>query len=47
VEGGALRMRDEMSRWNPLWRTVTVLVRLDIAAGIFLAAGLRLWLTWH
>jgi Domain of unknown function (DUF3291) len=35
-----------MSRWNPFWRTITVLVRLDIAACIVLAAALWLWLTW-
>jgi hypothetical protein len=42
-----MRMRDEMSRWNPFWRAITVLVRLDIAACIILAAGLFVWLTWH
>jgi hypothetical protein len=29
------------------WRTITLLVRLDIAAGIATTAGLLLWLTWH
>jgi len=34
-----------LSDW--LWRSVTVLVRLDMAAGIAIAAGLVLWLMWH
>jgi hypothetical protein len=29
------------------WRGVTLLVRLDMAAGIAIAAGLALWLMWH
>jgi hypothetical protein len=29
------------------WRTVTLLVRLDMAAGICLTTALWLWLTWH
>jgi hypothetical protein len=29
------------------WRTITLSVRLDIAAGIATTAGLLLWLTWH
>jgi len=29
------------------WRAVTLLVRLDIAAGIALAAALFLFVTWH
>jgi len=28
------------------WRSITLLVRLDIAACIAIAAGLLLWLTW-
>jgi len=29
------------------WRAATLLVRLDMAAGITLAAALLLFLTWH
>ena len=29
------------------WRTVTLLVRLDMATAIVLTAALWLWLTWH
>ncbi len=29
------------------WRGVTVLVRLDMAAGIAVTAALLLWMTWH
>jgi len=29
------------------WRAVTLLVRLDMAAGIALAAALFLFVTWH
>jgi hypothetical protein len=32
---------------NRFWRSVTLLVRLDIAAGIAIAAGLVLWSMWH
>jgi hypothetical protein len=32
---------------NRFWRTLTCLVRLDIAAGILLAIGLLLWVQWH
>ncbi len=32
---------------NRFWRLLTLLVRLDIAAGITLTAGLLFWLTWH
>jgi hypothetical protein len=32
---------------NRFWRWLTLLVRLDMAAGIAIAAGLLLWLTWH
>jgi hypothetical protein len=34
-------------RSEPIWRTLTLLVRLDMAAGIVLAAGLWFWLAWH
>jgi hypothetical protein len=30
-----------------VWRVVSNLVRLDMAAGIALTAALLLWLTWH
>ena len=30
-----------------VWRTLTVLARLDMAAGVVLAAGLWFWLAWH
>jgi len=36
-----------MTLSDRLWRSVTVLVRLDMAAGIAIAAGLVLWLMWH
>jgi hypothetical protein len=29
------------------WRSVTLSVRLDMTAGIAIAAGLVLWLMWH
>jgi len=29
------------------WRVAMLAVRLDMAAGIILAAGLSVWLTWH
>ncbi len=29
------------------WRSVTVLVRIDMIAAIVLATGLFLWLTWR
>jgi hypothetical protein len=29
------------------WRAVTLLVRLDVAAGIVIAAALFLFVTWH
>jgi hypothetical protein len=30
-----------------VWRVVSNLVRIDIAAGITLTAVLWIWLTWH
>ena len=36
-----------MTLSDRFWRGVTVVVRLDMAAGIVIAAGLLLWLTWH
>jgi hypothetical protein len=38
-------MANSMS--NRFWRGVTVLVRLDMAAGIAVTAALLLWMTWH
>ena len=32
---------------NRFWRVVTMLVRLDMAAGIAVAAALSLWMMWH
>jgi hypothetical protein len=36
-----------MTLSDRFWRGVTVVVRFDMAAGIAIAAGLLLWLTWH
>jgi hypothetical protein len=36
-----------MTMSSRLWRVVTVLVRLDIAASIAVAAALYLWMVWH
>jgi hypothetical protein len=49
MEDGALRVRNgaRMSRSDRFWRSVTLLVRLDMAAGIAIAAGLLLVLVWH
>ena len=50
MESGALRVSDGLRTMilsNPFWRSVTWLVRLDIAASIVIAAGLLLWLMWH
>jgi hypothetical protein len=32
---------------NRFWRRLTWLIRLDMAAGLVLAAGLLLWLQWN
>jgi hypothetical protein len=32
---------------NRFWRSVTWLVRLDMAVGIAIAVALPLWLMWH
>jgi hypothetical protein len=32
---------------NRFWRVLTLLVRLDIAAGLIMAAALLLWLALH
>jgi hypothetical protein len=29
------------------WRSITLLVRLDMAAGILGAAALLIWIAWH
>jgi hypothetical protein len=50
MEDGALRVRNgarRMSRSERCWRGATLLVRLDMAAGIAIAAGLLLVLVWH
>jgi hypothetical protein len=49
MEDGALRVRNgaRMSRSDRFWRSVTLLVRLDMAACIAIAAGLLLVLVWH
>src|SRR5215831_10536203 len=47
VEDGALRLRDgvrTMTLSDRFWRSVTLLVRLDMAAGIAITAGLVFWL---
>jgi hypothetical protein len=36
-----------MRYWTRFWRVLAMLVRLDIAAGIAMTAGLLLWLNWH
>jgi hypothetical protein len=36
-----------MMQTNFFWRAVTMLVRLDMAAGIVIAAALFLWMMWH
>ena len=32
---------------NPLWRTLTLLARLDIAASLSIAAALCIWMALH
>jgi hypothetical protein len=36
-----------MTFTDRFWHTLAFLVRLDMAAGIALAAGLLLWLQWN
>jgi hypothetical protein len=36
-----------MTLADRFWRGLTLVVRLDIAASVALAAGLLFWLTWH
>ena len=50
MESGALRMSEGLMTMilsNRFWRSVTWLVRLDMAIGIAIAVGLLLWLMWH
>jgi len=50
MESGALRMSAGLRTMilsNRLWRSVTWLVRLDMAMCIAVAVGLLLWLMWH
>ena len=50
MESGALRMSEgprTMILSNRFWRSVTWLVRLDIAVCIAIAVGLPLWLMLH
>ena len=50
MENGALRMSEGLRTMilpNRFWRSVTWLVRLDMAIGIAIAVGLLLWLMWH
>ena len=50
MEKGALRMSHGLMTMvlsNRFWRSMTWLVRLDIAASIVIAVGLLLWLMWH
>jgi hypothetical protein len=35
------------SRSARFWRSITLLVRLDMAAGILLAAALLVWIAWR
>jgi hypothetical protein len=36
-----------MTLSNKIWRLIALAVRVDMAAGITLAAALFLWVTWH
>jgi hypothetical protein len=36
-----------MTLSDRFWRSVTLLVRLDMAAGIAITVGLMSWLMWH
>jgi hypothetical protein len=36
-----------MTIFNRFWRVITMLVRVDMAAGIAIAVVLLAWLTWH
>jgi hypothetical protein len=50
MESSALRMSDGLKTMilsNRFWRSVTWLVRLDMAVGIAIAVALLLWLMWH
>jgi hypothetical protein len=37
----------KLVRCDDIWRAVTFLVRLDMAAGIILTAALVAWPAWH
>jgi hypothetical protein len=37
----------EMTVSARIWRSIAFLVRLDMAAGMAIAAGLLVWMTWH
>src|SRR5215831_20357787 len=50
MASGALRMSEGLMTMIPsnrFWRSVTWLVRLDMAICIAIAVGLPLWLMWH
>jgi hypothetical protein len=32
---------------NRFWRSVTLLVRLDMALGVTMTAGMLIWMVWH
>jgi hypothetical protein len=34
-------------RLAPFWHAATLLARLDMAAGVLIAAALFVWLNWH
>ena len=45
LEDGEVRM--STFTLNPLWRTLTLLARLDIAASLAIAAALLIWMALH
>jgi hypothetical protein len=45
VEDGTVRM--STITLNPLWRMLTLLARLDIAASLTIAATLLIWMALH
>jgi len=50
MEDCAVRLRDgvrTMTLSDRFWRSVILLVRLDMAAGIAITAGPVFWLMWH
>ena len=42
-----MRMIARMGHTAQFWRAATLLVRIDMAIGIAIAATLFLWLTWR